>query len=251
MDMKFTIITVCYNAQNDIEKTIESVLGQTYEDFQYIIKDGQSTDCTLEQVKKNIGEDPRIIVKSCKDSGIYDAMNQALQQTEGEYVFFLNAGDIFHDLDVLKNVSDFIDEHSADVVYGNIVLKEKERSRIKRYGNLYQHKWMYLLGDCICHQAIFARRELFTKRVFNTKYKICADREWQMFYMKERKVFLPSEVIISDVLVEGFSLRNVELLETEAEECLQQHFSHMAWIYKCFRRCKRMPIARWILRKIL
>lgn len=236
--MKFTIVTVCYNAQKDIEKTIESVLGQTYPDFQYIIKDGQSTDGTLELARNAVGSDPRVIVESCKDNGIYDAMNQALQQTEGEYVFFLNAGDVFHDVDVLGRVSEFVDESGGDIVYGDIVLKEADKSRRKKYRGLYRCRLPYLIGGCICHQAMFAKRELFVEKQFDVEYRICADRDWQLYYLKKRVYFKSLGCVVADVLVDGFSRQNIELFEKEVEKCLKNHYSIGVHLYQCIRKCK-------------
>lgn len=245
--MKFTIITVCYNAQNDIEKTMKSVLGQTYKDFQYIIKDGNSTDFTMQVIQKTVKQDPRVMIMSGKDAGIYDAMNIALEEAEGEYIFFLNAGDVFHDADVLKQIAFFTNEHKLDVVYGDIILKNNLRSWKKKYGRAYRHGFIYLLGVCICHQAMFAKSDLFENKLFDTKYKVCADREWQLYYLKKRASFKPVNFIISDVLVDGFSLRNVELLEKETEECLKRHYPKRAWIYICLNKCKKNVFVKKIL----
>lgn len=245
--MKFTIITVCYNAQEDIEKTIQSVLEQDYKDYEYIIKDGLSKDQTMEIVQKAVADDVRVKVESCKDEGIYDAMNQALKMAEGEYIFFLNAGDVFHDCEVLTRVNDFIEKHNADAIYGNIVLKKKDDSWIKRYGNKYRFRMPYLIGDCICHQALFAKRELFISKCFDTSYRICADREWQIYYLQRGMTFIPSQIMISDVLVDGFSMQNVKLFEKETEMCIQLHYPKMVWIYRTILRLKDIALVRRII----
>lgn len=230
--MKFTIITVCYNAQNDIKKTIESVLRQTYTEFQYIIKDGKSTDSTLQITTEMAGQDARVIIDSSKDMGIYDAMNQAVQMAEGEYVFFLNAGDSFHNPNVLERMSLLIEKVKADVLYGDILFQKKDDSRIKKYRDLYHHKWIYLLGDCICHQAMFAKKELFEEKLFDTEYRICADRDWQMYYLKKGAFFKPVEFVVADVPVDGFSLQNVDVFKRETLSCIRQHYPSQTWIYK-------------------
>jgi len=247
--MKFTIITVCYNAQNDIKRTIESVLEQTYAEFQYIVKDGQSTDNTLQIAKGMAEDDARVLIESGKDGGIYDAMNQAVQMAEGEYVFFLNAGDTFHASNVLEQISGQIEGENADVLYGDILFQKKDGSWVKKYRNIYRHKWIYLLGDCICHQAMFAKKELFEERKFDTNYKICADREWQLYYLKRRASFVSTQIIISDVLVDGFSMQNVEMFEKEAEACLEQYFAKLVWIYRTLKKCTRNSSVRWLMKK--
>lgn len=248
--MKFTIVTVCYNAQKDIEKTVDSVLGQTYMDFQYIIKDGQSTDGTLERVRKAVGQDSRVIVDSCKDDGIYDAMNQALKRTDGEYVFFLNAGDVFHDIDVLARVDEYIDENGGDIVYGDIVLKEADKSWRKNYRGLYRRSLPYIIGGCICHQAIFAKRELFVEKQFDVEYRICADRDWQLYYLKKDVSFNPMNIVVSDVLVDGFSMRNVDIFEAETKVCLEKYFVKDVWIYERIQRGKQSRVVRWLIDRI-
>ena len=95
---KFSIVTVCYNAGDKLHETIATALQQTYENFEIIIKDGLSKDDSLQRVP----EDERIFVYSYKDQGIYDAMNQALKEITGDYVYFLNCGDSFYDENVLS-----------------------------------------------------------------------------------------------------------------------------------------------------
>lgn len=248
--MKFTIITVCYNAQADISKTIESVQKQTYTDFQYIIKDGQSTDQTLQIARELTAQDARVVIESGKDGGIYDAMNQAAQMAEGEYLFFLNAGDCFHDTEVLAQIADQIDKEKADIIYGDIFFQKKDSSWVKKYRNAYRHKWIYLLGDCICHQAMFAKKELFDEKLFDTKYRICADRDWQLYYLKKGASFKPVELTVADVLVDGFSLQNVEVFEREAGECLEKHYPKNAWIYVMLNKVKKNGMTQKLLNAI-
>lgn len=249
--MKFTIITVCYNAQQHIKGTIESVLNQTYTDFQYIIKDGQSLDNTLQIANQLVKDDKRVVVESSSDTGIYDAMNQALLLAEGEYVFFLNAGDVFHDSRVLENTFATSLKINADVLYGDIILKKSTSRKLKKYRNLYRHNLIYLLGDCICHQAMFAKRELFREKEFDTKYMICADRDWQIAFLKAKKKFFPMRFIVADILVDGFSLQNIELFEKEVEECLTRNYSDWSWPYWCVKRFKKHPLVKWMVNRLL
>ena len=119
--IKFSIITVCYNAEQYIKRTIQSVLEQDMNDYEYIIKDGKSTDGTMEIVHTMLCENDHIHLISEKDNGIYDAMNAAIDQAKGEYLFFLNAGDCFANASVLNQVKMFLERTEADVAYGNII----------------------------------------------------------------------------------------------------------------------------------
>ena len=97
---KFSIVVVCLNAGNKLKMTVESILAQTYGDYEIIVKDGMSSDGCLD----DLPEDKRIRVFQEKDRGIYDGMNQAVERAGGEYIYFLNCGDFFYDKDVLRRV---------------------------------------------------------------------------------------------------------------------------------------------------
>lgn len=114
--MKISIITVCFNAESIIEETIKSVISQTYNDIEYIIVDGKSTDSTMEIIKKYADKIDKII--SEPDKGIYDAMNKGISLATGNFINFMNAGDTFSSPDAVKNVVMQIEEDS-DVVYGD------------------------------------------------------------------------------------------------------------------------------------
>ena len=91
--MKITIATVVLNARNNISETIQSVLGQTYKDIEYIIIDGESSDGTIDILKQYEPKITRLLIE--KDTGLYDAMNKALELSTGDYLIFMNSGDTF------------------------------------------------------------------------------------------------------------------------------------------------------------
>ena len=247
---KFTIITVCYNAEKYIKETIESLLCQTCEDYEYIIKDGGSTDKTLEIAHALLDDKENAYIVSNPDKGIYDAMNQAVELARGEYIYFLNAGDRLYNADVLRHIKKISEENEADLIYGSIVLEDKDVLIDKRYGNIYQQPWMYLLGDCICHQALFTRKDEFENKKFDTSYKICADREMQLFSQKKGCKYICTKDVVAQVLVDGYSLQNVEVYKQETRECLKKYYSSYVWIYDVFCRIKQNKVVHWILGKI-
>lgn len=114
--MKITIVTVCYNVETEIEKTILSVINQTYPNIEYIIIDGGSTDGTKSIIKKYEKHIAKWI--SEKDDGIYDAMNKGISLATGEYINFMNAGDIFASNDIIESLIPYLDD-GTDVVYGD------------------------------------------------------------------------------------------------------------------------------------
>lgn len=181
---KFTIITVCYNAENTITDTIRSVLSQTCDEFQYIIKDGSSSDGTMGMVHNLTDNDNRVMIMQGKDNGIYDAMNIAVRQAQGGYILFLNAGDILADQNVLHKVSAFTEKEEADICFGDIIEAEGSKKSLRVYTQKNCKIWYYSLGACLCHQGMFCKRELFQRKLFDITYKVCADREWQLYHIR-------------------------------------------------------------------
>ena len=236
---RFAIITVCYNAEDYISDTIDSLLKQKYTNYHYIIQDGMSTDNTMNRIIEKTADNPKVDVCSEKDDGIYDAMNRALSRVHGEYVFFLNAGDCLADDTVLARVNEYIGRSSADIVYGNIFQIQGNRKELRRFGNLCKSSLYFCVGSCICHQAIFAKKDLFERKKFDIRYRVCADREWLMFCQKEGVTMGRMGFVVASVLVEGFSSNHVKELEKEAEKCITKYYGKKVYIYKILLGIKK------------
>lgn len=247
---KFTIITVCYNAEKYIRKTIESVLSQNFQDYEYIIKDGKSKDATLSIINSMIEPNDRFRIIADPDCGIYDAMNQAVSLARGEYVIFLNAGDCLIENWVLEKVNGFIQEQAVDVAYGDILQISKETERLRKYRRICSKKLYFLTGDCICHQAIFARTELFREKSFDTKYLVCADKEWQLYHIDKKRYFAAMNFPVASVLQEGFSSAHVKDFERETLQCMYAYEKRLVWSYKCIEFMKHNSVCVNILRGV-
>ena len=115
--MTFSVITVVFNDEKQIEKTIQSVLEQSYKNIQYIIIDGKSTDNTLEIIRKYQDKSDTIVSKS--DNGLYDAMNKALKYIKGDYVCFLNSGDTFFSKTTIEQAIASINTNMPQIIYGD------------------------------------------------------------------------------------------------------------------------------------
>ena len=210
-----SVITVCYNAENLIENTIRSVLDQDYTDFEYIIKDGASSDNTLKIVnnyadsfkKKGIN----LIIVSAKDSGIYDAMNESLQYANGEWVIFINAGDNIYRSNVLKEISSCLnDEYS--VVYGDVMLLQNGFCKLLESGKIEEIN----KTNPICHQGAFVKLNIAKKYCFDLGYSISAD--FDMFlriYLDSPDSFKHINKVISYYLLGGVSSNKVLIRELE------------------------------------
>lgn len=165
--IKFSIVTVCYNDIENLELTIKSVTDQKNISIQYIIVDGGSSDGTKEMIEKYKNKIDVFI--SEKDSGIYNAMNKGIGLASGEFINFLNAGDLYSDSFFLHNLSKNCDFKQIDLCYTDFKIGDKLYSPTLNKS--------YLLRNMLCHQSIFYSRKIFEKLRYNEKYQLCADFE--------------------------------------------------------------------------
>ena len=165
---KITVVTVTYNSVNEIRKTILSVINQTYLDIEYIIIDGGSTDGTLKIIKDF---DKKIsILISEPDKGIYDAMNKGIDLASGDYLIFMNSGDVFASENVISDIIEKIEERD-DVIYGNIV----RHTSVMDYIDYPKPLDFFSKGMPLDHQAVFVRSCLLKDNKFSLTYKIISD----------------------------------------------------------------------------
>lgn len=176
--MSFSIVTATLNSAQTLVETIESVANQRDVQVQHIIKDGGSTDKTLDLAHQKCG---LAQVVEQEDSGVYDAMNQGFSFATNEYVGFLNSDDFFSYEFALKDVQDVFTSERADIVYGDIKIINDERKVIRDWktGELKNGR---LSGMQIPHPAFFVRREALSRLVqpFDPKYKISSDFKQQL-----------------------------------------------------------------------
>ncbi|MGN0006283.1 MAG: glycosyltransferase family 2 protein [Candidatus Gastranaerophilaceae bacterium] len=251
--MKISVITVCYNSEEVIEKTIQSVVNQTFEDFEYIIIDGASTDKTLEIVNKYQDKIAKIV--SEKDKGIYDAMNKGIANASGDYIIFLNADDVFLHENVLKFAANKMTEGKA-LYYGDLIFLEKSTGKLnnRRQNNV---NYIYLCGGMLFHPTIFASKKLFEKiGVFDTKYRIVADYDWVIRALVKFKAScsyldMPITIFVNG---EGASSnpKNKDFHKNERKEVQKKYFSSLMitvsnFLYKSMRSSLSFPIIKNIL----
>jgi glycosyltransferase involved in cell wall biosynthesis len=169
---KVSIITICLNEKNNIEKTIKSVIDQNCTNFEYLVIDGGSTDGTAKIISK-YGDKLSYFVSE-KDSGIYSAMNKGIEHSNGEYLLFLNGGDYLSDINILSN---FINkDFNEDIIYGNLFLDNKKKQKIFKNIKIDNE---YLFNNYISHPSTFIKKDLFDKYgLYNEKYKIAGDYEF-------------------------------------------------------------------------
>lgn len=244
VEMKLSIITINRNNSEGLRRTIESVVTQTYTDFEYIVIDGASTDESVAIIRRY--ENKIAYWVSEPDKGIYDAMNKGILQAHGEYCLFMNSGDVFYDTNTLANIQwGYINE---DIVSGNSVFEKSslhdERIIISptkiRAGNL-------ILGF-LPHQSTFIKTDLFkTVGLYDVDFRIVSD--W-LFFIKALLVCNASyrhiDLFISRCETEGVSNNpaNCKLMDDEfhlgLKKVLPYYYEDMVEL-KAYRREKKIP----------
>lgn len=242
----FSIITVTFNAENELPATLESVKSQTFSHYEHLIIDGASTDATLEIA--NADGSPQQIVSSMPDRGIYDAMNRGLAAATGEYVVFLNAGDTFHSPKTLQLVADSIWANDfPGVVYGQTDIVDASRRRLA--GRHLTAPSVLTLesfaeGMVVCHQAFFALRRITES--FDLRYRYSADYEWCIRVLQHSRLNVYIDEVLADYLYEGATTRN-------RRRSLRERFRIMSYYYGFFptlwRHLKFIP--RYLRRRSL
>jgi putative colanic acid biosynthesis glycosyltransferase len=193
----FSVITIVYNGHKHIQATVESVISQTHNDFQYIVIDGNSHDGTC-KILDHYSEYLDVFISE-PDAGIYDAMNKGLRQATGDYVVFMNCGDEFSDTSVLERLNAHIQScpSSPDFIYGNTLIRQADGQVHLKKARNYRYKWY---GMFTIHQSMFYKLSVIRQYdlVFNTNYKIAGDYQFTLeFIGKAREItFLDSTISI-------------------------------------------------------
>lgn len=164
-----TVITVVYNAADELERTIENVLQQSAANFEYIIIDGGSKDGSVDVIKKYSQRISNWV--SERDGGIYDAMNKGVRLASGQFVVFMNAGDLFYDPDSIKDIIEQI-KAAGDptIIYGDAQIISDKGRHIQN-----QHNRHLDLTKSIIHQSMILRRSMLLENPYNANYRIMAD----------------------------------------------------------------------------
>lgn len=203
---KVSVITVVYNSENYIGSTIESVINQDYSNLEYIIIDGGSKDSTISIIEKYKDKINHFI--SEKDSGIFDAMNKGLALANGEWIIYINSGDVFATENILSDMFESnIETNNYDLIYGDVSLFNDEETY---FFNSRTNFWKINL-NAICHQSVFIRKSIHPK--FNLSYKIAADHSIIYDIVKSGRIYY-SNTVISRILIGGVS-SNLSLARLE------------------------------------
>lgn len=204
----FSIVVVALNPGEKLLQTLKSIEKQTCNDYEVVVKDGGSKDYSIQEMQQFLKEKPsfsqRVHFYNEPDHSIYDAMNQAIHYTTGQFISFLNCGDLFYDSQVLQKVKDNLPKELMQkcIVYGDVF----DALRKERVASNPRIDAFACYRNVPCHQACFYHRDLFNERKYNVKYKVRADYEhflWSYFKKEAKMHYVP--VIIASYEGGGFS----------------------------------------------
>ena len=248
--IRFSIITCTYHAAQVVGRTLDSVSAQTYHHVEHLIIDGASKDGTMQLVRNYQQESAseesshEVVVVSEPDSGLYDAMNKGIRLATGEYILFLNAGDVFPSDDTLELIAGSVGdgEELPGVLYGDTDIVDDE-GRFLRHRRLAPPQeglsWRtFRNGMLVCHQAFYARTDLAKRNHFNLSYRFSADVDWCIRVMKEAEREGLSLKYVGFVVVNyldgGLTTKNHRASLKERFQIMRHHYGLFLTIWKHF-----------------
>lgn len=243
---KFSIITTNFNNLAGLRRTRDSIYSQTFRDFEWIVVDGGSTDGGEDYIRKHKEEMTWWCTE--QDSGIYNAMNKGVKHAQGEYLLFLNSGDILFAPDTLEKVTSTTLD--ADVVYGDWTEALPRRRRRKRNSpekvNFYS-----FASRPLCHQTAFIRANLLKQSPYDETYRICADWAKWLKLSKNGCTFQHIPITICHFQLGGFSYRAVKERREEHERILREYYpADLAEVFSVLtgKVAKRLKVIRRLAR---
>ncbi len=256
--IKFTIVTCTFNAEHELQRTLDSVFHQSYADVEHLILDGLSSDRSVEmaQTYKQRSDEARtgheVVVCSERDSGLYDAMNKGIARATGDYIVFLNAGDMFPSEATLEHIAHSIGDGEAlpGVIYGDtdIVNDEGRFLRHRRLQPPAKLTWRsFRNGMLVCHQAFYALTTLAKDNPYNLNYRFSADVDWCIRVMKEaerRHLTLKNvDEVVVNYLDGGMTEKNHRASLRERFNVMRHHYGlpltlimHLWFVIRQFKK---------------
>jgi glycosyltransferase involved in cell wall biosynthesis len=187
--MKISVITVCFNSEKTIEKTILSIINQNFKNIEYIVVDGGSTDNTIKIINKYSKFVSKLI--SEKDRGIYEAINKGIKSASGDVISILHSDDFYFDNSILNKVVDFFSKNlNLKCLIGTTIMKSKFNDNIvRKYSPINFKIWKMYLGISPPHPSMFLKKDIYKKfGLYNENYKIAGDFEFYLRILFKNKV---------------------------------------------------------------
>ena len=241
--IRFTIITCTFNAATVVGRTLDSVLSQTYHHVEHLVIDGASRDATMQLVhayekeSEEAENDHELVIVSEPDGGLYDAMNKGIGMATGDYIVFLNAGDVFPSPDTLELIAGSVGEGEqlSGVLYGDTDIVD-DSGRFLRHRRLQPPKdglsWhSFRQGMLVCHQAFYARTDLAKRTLYDLRYRYSADVDWCIRIMKaadhENLPLKNVEMVVVNYLDGGMTTKNHRASLRERFRVMCRHYGFL------------------------
>ena len=222
--MKLSIITINYNNKAGLQKTIDSVISQTFKDFEWIIIDGGSTDGSKDLIEKHSSYITYWV--SEPDKGIYNAMNKGIMVAKGEYLYFLNSGDALYSHNIIENL--FNNNLYGDIVYGNAIFINKDKTQLLVKPNKNISLSFFVSGHVINHQSTFIRKKLFDSCLYNENLQLVSDWEFEIKQAILGKTYQYIDKIIVLYDYTGLTSKPSDLLSKERKSVI----NNISWAIK-------------------
>jgi len=238
MKRKCSIITVNLNNKAGLNKTIQSVLGQTYRNVEYIIIDGFSTDGSVDLIHQYSDHITYWVSES--DRGVYHAMNKGIAKASGDYLLFLNSGDSIFEATTLEKIMAYLSGTDKDIVYGDLRFHYGSHHQDYIYPEEIEFEFLY--NRSLGHPATFIKKDLFKKLgPYDESYRICAD--W-VFFTKAICLhtcsYMHIPYVVSIFNTDGISSKaeNQKRIEEERRRALTGPFKFLSNTYEEYQRLK-------------
>ena len=221
----FSIIVVSLNTKKKFLKTIKSIKKQRFRNYEVMIVDGKSIDGTINEIKKIKNKKIKYIIE--KDKGIYDAMNKGVAKSLGDWIIFLNSGDIFYNFDVLKKIS-LKKIKNYEILYGNTVINNDYFNYIVKGQNFTETTFLMPF----CHQSTLTKRKILLKSPFSLKYKIASDFEFFIKSFKNKTSFHNLNFVISKISSNGLSDKKRNIVYNENIKIINNYNASVLLVIK-------------------
>lgn len=225
---KLSVITIVFNNVRDIERTVKSVITQSYPNIEYIVVDGASTDGTLGVLNRYSAHITRLLTEP--DKGIYDAMNKGLVLASGDYVLFMNSGDEIYAPDTVERI--FGTAENADIYYGEteMINDDGESLGQRRHKAPEVFTWKdFKYGMSISHQAIYIKRSLV--ELYDTRYSLSADIDWILKAARKAKSIINVQGYVAKYLVGGMSKKKHRQSLIERFQIMKEYYGLLPTIF--------------------
>ena len=239
--MKISIITVTYNAASVLQRTLDSVKGQSYQQIEHLIIDGASKDDTISMVEAYKAQCPyEVVVLSEPDKGLYDAMNKGLRLATGDYLVFLNAGDTLHANDTLETIVSSLQtvNKQPGVIYGDTAITDGEGKflYLRRLRPPKQLSWKsFRQGMLVCHQAFYALTAIAKDIPYDLRFRYSADVDWCIKVMKEAErrdlPLVNTHAVVANYLEEGQTTIHHRASLKERFDVMRCHYGLISTVF--------------------